>query len=104
MNTIKGLLLTLGLAAAATSCATYRTVKVESTPTGAEVLVDGKVVGQTPLATTLIYSATNGDRRINVRVRKPGYRDAVKAQHQRDGDNIRLELEPAGGAGAAGPY
>lgn len=69
--------LLLAAALFAAGCATAdkgrnQRVVIESTPSGATVLVDGRVVGKTPLALRL--PRMNG---YQVTVRKPGFSDSV---------------------------
>jgi hypothetical protein len=81
--------------AAATAPARY---SVESRPAGAEVLVDGRSAGITPISIDL----TAGAHKLTVRA--PGYDGSERSVNVESGSNgvVAVDLTPAGGAGGIG--
>lgn len=69
-------------------------LSVHVTPPGAEVVVDGTLVGREPLESTVFVDA--GDRRIEARL--PGYRTRTVSLHAAAGEAsvVALELEADG--------
>jgi PEGA domain-containing protein len=78
------------LAAAALACSHYQYVNVVSDPAGADVYLDGEVVGQTPLEL-----AVGRDGAHTVYLKRDGYRpELVLLEHHEANDGIDF-LTPA---------
>jgi hypothetical protein len=65
------------------------TIVVESTPAGAEVLIDG--VKHTDLSPCTIPDVPAGERNVSIRI--PGYREYVKKVNVSDGETLSLKAE-----------
>jgi serine/threonine-protein kinase len=72
-------------------------VEVSSEPVGAEVLIDGAVLGTTPVR---IPRPTSGERTVVVRMR--GYEEARVMVSALSGETLRVELRRASGRGHSG--
>ena len=72
-------LLAAVLLAALSGCSSYGAARIQSMPPGAEVINvnDDSVLGTTPLLITK-KADREESRRISIRLRKPGYREAVE--------------------------
>ncbi len=66
-------------------------VTVQVTVDGAELSLDGEVLGTTPLEMPLVLPP--GEHRLTARV--PGHRDAVRVVKVASGDELEVELSPA---------
>lgn len=67
-------------------------VIINSEPQGAVVLIDGEVVGQTPLKRDITYKDVKKERHL-IQIRKEGYRTMERYIMYRDEENILFQLE-----------
>lgn len=67
-------------------------VIINSEPQGALVLIDGEVVGQTPLKRDIIYKDPKKERHL-IQIRKDGYRTMERYIMYRDEENILFQME-----------
>lgn len=67
-------------------------VIINSEPQGAVVLIDGEVVGQTPLKRDITYKDPKKERHL-IQIRKDGFRTMERYIMYRDEENILFQLE-----------
>jgi hypothetical protein len=78
------------LALSLAGCASYQNVGIESTPPGAEIFLDGKSVGQTPLTLRISREAPH-----SVYLKKEGFRPELVVLEKHDAVDGVDYLTPA---------
>ena len=76
------------------SCHAPKTISIiiNSEPQGAMVLLDGEVIGQTPMKRDITYKNVKKERHF-VQVRKDGYVTQERYFYYRDCENVLFQLE-----------
>lgn len=79
------------------ACAAPKTkqIIINSEPQGAQILIDGEVIGQTPMKRDMKFKDVKKDRHL-IQVRKDGYKTQERYFYYRDNDNVLFQLEPHG--------
>lgn len=69
-----------------------KSIIINSEPQGAQILLDGEVIGQTPMKRDIKFKSVKKERHM-IQVRKDGYRSQERYFYYRDSDNILFQLE-----------
>ena len=90
------LLAVLALAVlAACTAPKVKSIIINSEPQGAQILIDGEVIGQTPMKRDIKFKDLKKERHL-IQVRKDGFKSQERYFYYRDNDNVLFQLEPTG--------